>query len=187
MTRLHLPIVELPSDAEKKFYHFMLPSRGLMTLMICLTTVVQWWYMNRNITIPTYKFWNKFHRMTPTKYWQLQGQRYPIHVLLVSRVSCHPIALYDRPMTPKCTAVTNTTVSQIRSFYSTASRFPPTGHFETHAPNDPKMTLNTRSITSVPKSQMRLHFALWPTVQELQVTIWQVHSMMLKWHWTSQG
>ncbi len=117
-----------------------------------------------------------------------------------------------------------------------------TGHFETSAPNDPKLTLSTsRSyvpyiymllgsmspkfhsislhdepfscyrpfwekctqwpqndlepykvklsyicITSVPDSQMSLHFTLRPAIFEIQAILRQVHRMIPNWPWTQQ-
>ncbi len=62
-------------------------------------------------------------------------------------------------------------VSNLTLFFSTISRFRVTGHFETRAKNDLKMTLNTtRSkvnhicVTSVPESQFLVRFALRPAV-----------------------
>ncbi len=62
------------------------------------------------------------------------------------------------------------------------------------APNDPKMTLNTkrRNVhrmypTTTPESQMPLHFAIWSTVFELMATSRQVLRTTPKWHWTLKG
>ena len=86
----------------------------------------------------------KVHRVTPTWPWTLKGQRYLIYV-----------------------QVTSTWVPNFNLFFSAASCFWATGHFETSAPNDPQMTLNTERskvphihVTTNPKSQISLVFAL---------------------------
>ncbi len=61
--------------------------------------------------------------------WTLQGQMYPIYVLLVSMSPLHQ----------------SSQVPNLSLFHSAASRFGITDHFETSAPNDPKTTLNTTS------------------------------------------
>ena len=89
--------------------------------------------------------------MTPKWPSTLQGHIVP-HVLLVS------------------------TVTYFTPFRSTTSRFWNTGHFETSAPNDPKLTLNPTlpyiGITTVPKSHC---FALQATIFKLQAILRQVH------------
>ena len=57
-----------------------------------------------------------------------------------------------------------------------------TGHFETSAVNDPKMTLNTKRsniphmhITTVAESQISIRFTLRPAIFELQAILRQVH------------
>ncbi len=120
---------------------------------------------------------------------------YPIYVLLVSTSpKFHSISLYYvpflkyRPFWDKCTERPQIDlkpykvelpymyniclrVSNFTPFCSMTSCFRVIGHFETSAPNDPRMTLNTaRSkvhyicVTSVPKSQISLCFDLRPAV-----------------------
>ena len=79
-------------------------------------------------------------------------------------------------------------------FQSTAKHFWVTGHSETSALNDRKLTLNpTRSIvpqifvTSIHKSQISLRFALQWAIFELQAILRQVHWMTPNWPWTLQG
>ena len=81
-----------------------------------------------------------------------------------------------------------------------AAHFRVTGHFEisTSAPNDPKMTLNTKRskirhihvhVTTTPDSQMSLCFALWPASFELIVRpFWDKCAQKPpKWPWTLKG
>ncbi len=71
-------------------------------------------------------------------------------------------------------ATTPTPTPQMSLFPSVASRFRVTGHFETCAPNDPKRTLGAKRsryipdihVTTTPKSQLSLRFALWPPTFE---------------------
>ncbi len=63
-----------------------------------------------------------------------------------------------------------------------ASRFPDRSHFDTSAPNDPKITLNTKKAKSVPHIYTKyprlihsLRVALWQAVFELQAIFRQVH------------
>ncbi len=105
------------------------------------------------------------HRMTPQWPWTLRGQRYPIYPPLVPRVpNCHSVSLYgqmfsgfdtsglnDHKWRWKATrskrpyiCSTKTPESQISlKFAPWATFFRNTDHFETSAPNDPNMTLNT--------------------------------------------
>ncbi len=66
-------------------------------------------------------FLRQVHRKTTQRPRTLKGQRYPIYMLQLPRVP---------DFTPFC---------------STASRVWVTGHFETSAPKDPKMILNTKT------------------------------------------
>ncbi len=75
-------------------------------------------------------------------------------------------------------------VSNFTQFHSTTTHFRDTGHFETSAVNDPKMTLNAKRsyvphicATSIHESQISLHFALWTAVFEIQAILRQVHRM----------
>ncbi len=65
-------------------------------------------------------FWDKCTQWPPKWRWTLIGQRYPIYMLQL-------------PPSPK-----------IRSVLLYGQPFWVTGHFETSAPNDIKMTLNTK-------------------------------------------
>ncbi len=114
-------------------------------------------------------FWEKGTKW-PIKWPSiLQGQMYPIYVLLVSKSpEFHSVSLYGhtflihRPFWDKCTEwpqndlEPNKVKSSTRSiciqcplasnfspFHFTASCFWVTGHFETNSLNDPKMTLKT--------------------------------------------
>ncbi len=77
------------------------------------------------------------------------------------------------------------------SFCSMVSLFRVTGHFKISASNDPKVILNTtRSkvphnvLLVSPKSQISVHFALWPAVFKLPATLRQVHLMNPALPWT---
>ena len=73
-------------------------------------------------------------------------------------------------------------------FSSTAIYFRDTGDFETSAPNEPKMTLNTKRpkvlhmhITTTPPPQpMSRGFALQPPAFELLAILRQIQQMTLK-------
>ena len=63
-------------------------------------------------------------------------------------------------------------------FYSTANSFPVTSHFETSAPNDLQMTLDAKRskllrthVTTTPKSQISLCFAILPAAFELHTIL----------------
>ncbi len=111
----------------------------------------------------------KVHWMTPKWPWTLQGHRYQINVLLVSMSpKFHSVSLYDqpfsryRPFWNKCTEwpqndlnpykfkctqyIYNycTWVPIFTPFRSMTSPFRDTGHFETSALNDPKLTLKPK-------------------------------------------
>ncbi len=99
--------------------------------------------------------WRQVHRMIPKWPWTLQGQRYPINVLLVSMCpKFHSVSLYDEPFSSygpfwdKCTEWPQNNlepykfkctlyiynycpwVPDFTPFRSTTSRFRVTGHFE---------------------------------------------------------
>ncbi len=67
----------------------------------------------------------------PQDEW-IQGQWYPIHVEVLPT---SPFSIYMFTATPW--------LPNFSPIFSIDTRFPVTGHFETSAPNDPKMTLNT--------------------------------------------
>ncbi len=112
----------------------------------------------------------KVHQMTPNwlEHYKLKCSPYVLIVSIIPKF--HSVTLYDQPflryrafwdkctewpqndLEPykfKCTPYIYTycpRVSNFTQFCSTISLFQHTGHFETSAPNDPKMTLNpTRS------------------------------------------
>ncbi len=105
---------------------------------------------------------------------------YPIYVTSVhdSQILAETSAPNDPKLTLKPTMSNHPIlynncprVSNFGPFCTTTSHFGVTGHFETHAPIDLKMTLNTtRSkvhhicVTSVPESQILFRFALRPAV-----------------------
>ncbi len=84
--------------------------------------------------------------------------------------------------------------SQISVSHSTASHFQVTGHFDTSAPNDPKMTLNTKRskeplihVPSTPEPKISIHFALQSAVFQVQAILRNAQQMTSKWPWTLQG
>ncbi len=109
---------------------------------ICITSVrdsqISLRFALRPALFETQAILRQVHQMTSNWPWTLQRQ----------------ITLY---LYNNCPWVSNFTL-----FHSTTSRFGVTGQFETHAPNDLKMTLNTTRwkvhhicVTTVPESQKR--------------------------------
>ncbi len=106
-------------------------------------------------------FWDNSaeYRPPPSKWpLKLRDQRYPKYDILLSA-------------SPK-----------FHLFRSTAKRFRVTGQFETSAPNDPKMTINTERskwphmyITNESQISLLSFFALLPDVFKLQTILRQVH------------
>ena len=105
----------------------------------------------------------------PKMTWTLKGQRYSIYISQLSPSRKFPsFSLHDQPFSSympvwdKCTPqitlntkrskvprmhiTTTPRVPNLIPFRSTASRFWVTGKFETSAPNDLKMTLNTKRL-----------------------------------------
>ncbi len=84
-------------------------------------------------------------------------------------------------------------VPNITPFHSTTSHFRVTGHFETSALNDPKMTLNTKRlkvphihVTTTPQPQCSLCFTIRPPfLFWVTCHLRRVHQMTPKWfdHW----
>ncbi len=109
----------------------------------------------------TSRFWDTgnfetMHRITPKWPWTLQGQVYPIYVLPVS-------------LSPK-----------FQSTLLCDQPFSRSGHFETIAPNDlePYKVKDIHMyITSVPESQISVHFALRPAAFEIHFILRQMHQM----------
>ncbi len=106
-------------------------------------------------------------------HWILQGQMYPIYVLLVpTSPKFHCVALYNQPF----------------------SRYKP---LETNALNDPKMTLNLLRLNApdmcvtryvcICESQISVRFTLRPDVFEVQASLIQVHRMTPKSPWPPLG
>ena len=152
--------------------------------------------------------------MTSKWLWTLKGHWYPVYVLhLPSSRKFHSISLHGYPFSnyrqfwDKCTEWTHNNPEQkdtpkyryqlprsptFTPFHSTFSHFGVTCHFETSAPNKPKMTLNTKR-SKVSHILMRIYltlspnfhpvyFALWLAMFELPATLTQVHPMIPKWH-----
>ncbi len=108
-----------------------------LTYFSCFQTQVQFFQRCTRHTL------RQVHRITPKWPWTLTGQRYPICIQTHSlSPEFHAISLYFKP-------------------------FRVTGHFETSALNDPKMTLNTSRlkvphihIKTTPDSQVSIRFAV---------------------------
>ncbi len=113
-------------------------------------------------------FWDKCTKWPPNDLKALRAQRYPIHVSQLS------------------------TTLNFTPFGSTLSHFRVSGHFETSALNDPKMTLNTERsqllhihVTTTPASQNFTPFN--STASCFRVTgHFQTSALndSKKWHWT---
>ncbi len=144
--------------------------------------------------------WEKCTEWPPNDLKQVQGQMYAIYVLPVSMIpKFHTISLYGQPFFrnmsfwDKCAcwpqndiepykvklpyiSITTPPGSQISLHFALGPAvFELQPFFETRAPNDSKMNLNTRRskehhtyVTSVPDSQISHLFALRQTVFNIQ-------------------
>ncbi len=135
--------------------------------------------------------------MTLKWHCSVQGQTYRIHVLLVStRPTVHSISFDEPPFSRyrlhvrwnKYTEWPQNDIEQGQItlyMYNYSPRdslydqpFRNTSHFETSAPNDPRLTLNTTGYTYVPhicvtsiQSHISFSFALRPAVFKIQAIL----------------